>query len=447
LNDFSEILENVPDYKTYMTVDELNSSSKELSHNNGDVVELLHLGASAHGESIDCLKVGDGKLRALLYGYPNSEEPFGGLLLEYLSQALTRNRTLLKKLDFTWYLVKCIDPDGARLNEGFVKGPLTPINFAKNYYRAPPRLAGEKNFPYRYGDLDFNNPLPETRVLMKVIDAGRIDLISSLHNMKFEGITCQVSEPCPKLYAPFQELFRKYGVFPRKRLGNMLVPGIQLAEHFTPVQNYVKARNAHKGPIQEITGTAIYEYTVLSNPNVFMMTPECCLWYDDRCRDDRLSDTKMIDVVKNTRQVNSENSQYLLSLYEKSKSVLKTTSPITEMIHLIMKEIRSPTVNVLDPETQFSEKQLNRPATIAEKIATEGRSEIYRMYNHELLKSPGNSVLDSCRVDAEKRLEQYNSIVQEKYDVKAFQIRDLIGVCLGSLLYSAEYVRWKTSFH
>ena len=42
-----------------------------------------------------------------------------------------------ESLGYTWYLVKCIDPDGTRLNEGWFKGPFSIENLARHYYRPP----------------------------------------------------------------------------------------------------------------------------------------------------------------------------------------------------------------------------------------------------------------------------------------------------------------------
>jgi len=116
-----------------------------------------------------------------------------------------------------------------------------------NYYRTPVPATGEENFPYRYGDLDLNNPTAETIALMKIINGKPFDFISSLHNMAFGfGITFQVSEPCPLLCAPFQELAKASGIFLRKRVGFMLALGVQFGRHLTPVSNYIRFRAGGK---------------------------------------------------------------------------------------------------------------------------------------------------------------------------------------------------------
>jgi len=453
LTSYSDILERIPDYREYLGVDEFNRSAEKLSKEHSDTAKMLNLGKSAAGEEIKCLKVGEGKHQALVYGFPNPEEPVGGILLDYFAHQLAENQSLLREMDYTWYIIGCIDPDGARLNHGFLKGPLTPLHFAKNYYRTPTRLTGEENFPFRHGRIDFNNPRPETEALMKLLDQTRFDLISSLHNMKWGGITYQVSRACSELYASLQNLTKTFKLEPRKRLGTMLAPSIQLAEYFTPVGNYVRAMMAGKGPLQEITGAYVYEYALLSNPAVFMIVPECCLWHDTRCWDDRPSDTSIVDMLKYSSQIGKETNKFLLSLFERTEAYLRTPSPFLEMIQPLIAEIRRPTVNVLDPDPELRIEKLQRPATFAEKCETEGRADIYRLFNlggmirmFDLQLSKGGEgrlTIESCRTDAMNKLNEWNAALEKKYNCEAHPIRNLVGASLGGILASAEYVKWK----
>jgi len=454
LSHFGEVLEKVPDYQEYLGIDELNQRMDRLREKHSDTVSSVELGKSSNGEVIKCTKVGNGKHNALVYGFPNPEEPVGGLVVDFLANSLAENRQLLGDLDFSWHFIPCIDPDGARLNAGFLKGPFTPLNFAKNYYRTPIHLTGEENFPFRVGEIDFNHALPETRALMALFSRTHFDLISSLHNMKWGGITYQVSEQCPQLYASLQELAREFRLVPRKRLGTMLAPGIQLAEYFTPVKNYVKAKAAGKGPLQPITGAFVFEYALLFNPSTFMMVPECCLWYDEKCWDDRPSGVNLAEVLKYSSQVDSETNKFLFHIYEEAKAHIKHSSPFHEMIRPIIQEIRSPTVNVLDPDPEFSKERLQRLATIGMKTETEGRADIYRLFNlgalirlldYEMSQSAQNkNALEKCRQKGISKLQEWANALDKRWEWKANSLRSLVGACAGSILYSADYVRWKS---
>ncbi len=74
-----------------MTVDELHQRNADMVNEYPDKVELIDLGRSTNGEVIDCLKIGDGKYNALIHGFPNCEEPFGGNLLDYFAEALVQD--------------------------------------------------------------------------------------------------------------------------------------------------------------------------------------------------------------------------------------------------------------------------------------------------------------------------------------------------------------------
>lgn len=456
--DFSDVLTNVPDYREYLGVDELNASSEELAKSYPDKVQLLNLGKSRNGESIKCLKIGDGKYRALIYGFPNPEEPLGGSLLEYFCNVLAENGALLKQLDYTWYIIKCIDPDGARRNEGFLKGPFTHLNFAKNYYRTPLPFAGEMNFPYRHGELAFNDPLPETKALMKIMDQTSLDFISSLHVIKWGSIIYEVSESCPHLYPVMHKLARDNSVPLYMRAGTsltQLAPGIHLAGYFTPARNYFKAKMAGK-EVGEIKGAYVFEYALLSNPHVFMMIPECSLWYDDRLWDNTPIDAKVGEVVECAGQTVADTNKFVLSIYDRAEPFLKHSSPFLEMNKERVKRIRKPMLDVLYISSGITKEQLNQPVTRAGKINTEGRADVYRLFtlggiirmlDYELSKESGKAELEALKDETLDKLQEWSTFNNKKYDCKAHPIRNLIRMNLGSILHSAEYVKWKRKWN
>ena len=62
-----KLIKDVPDYETFLTVDELNQSAKDLSEKYPDIVSWLPIGSSRAGEEIRMLKIGDGpKMRCFL---------------------------------------------------------------------------------------------------------------------------------------------------------------------------------------------------------------------------------------------------------------------------------------------------------------------------------------------------------------------------------------------
>jgi len=450
--DFSHVLESFPDYKEYLSVDELNASSQQLAKEYPDKVKLIDLGKSGNGESIWCLKIGEGRYKALIHGFPNPEEPFGGVILDYFSRVLAEDDKLREELGYTWYLIKCSDPDGARPNEGFLRGPHTPMNFTLNYYRTPHNLTGEMCFPYRYGPLDLNKPVPETLALMKLMDAIHFDFVSSLHMMKWGGITYEVPGPCPSLYPALYEVAKRLHIFPRKRLGTTIAPGIQQADYLTPARNWVKAKAAGKEALEEIAGCYIYEYGLVRNPKLFMMVPECCIWYDPRMWNDELGEATVGELVKYGKEVGGEVNGFMLGTWEGVEPLLGSPSIFRTMMEERMRPVKRAATIVSDPDPVFDDKAMSRKATVAEEIGVKGRADLYRMFylggmirafDHEL-ENGGNSKLEAAKVEVMEKIKEYDGFLHKNYQVKAHPIRNLGGMSLGAILHSTEYVKWKS---
>ncbi len=447
--DFSNLLDNIPSWDRFLTVDEQNKSSKALAEEYPEIVELIDLGKSTEGESIYCLKIGDGNYNALVHGFPNSEEPYGGNLLDYFSRALTEDDETRETLDYTWYLIKCSDPDAARRNEGFQKGPLTPLNFSLNYYRTPYSITPDSCFPFRFGPLDLNSPVPETRALMKILDNVKMHLISALHMMKWGGISFMVPIKCTDLYADLQNIAGKFNVFLRKRPGTMLAPGVMQAEYLTPARNYVRHYSAGNRNIEPINGCDAYEYVQMMNPDAFIIIPECCIWYEPRMLDDRISDTTIGEALKYADDKTNQANNLLLDLWKQALPHMSTETPHKKMVIEVMEPLIERYTNVSNPPFTFDPVKHEREATVAEKIGIEGHDDIYRMFKlgglYKALdaehKISGNPTIEALKKAAYDKLVEYDKYLHENYEVINHPIRDLVGVGIGALLYSALYAK------
>jgi hypothetical protein len=446
---FSNILDNVPEWDRYLTVDEQNQSALDLVDEYPGKVELLDLGKSTQEETIYCLKIGDGKYNALVHGFPNSEEPYGGNLLDYFSKALAEEDEVRDALDYTWYLIKCSDPDAARRNEGFQKGPLTPLNFSLNYYRTPYSITPDACFPFRFGPLNLNNPVPETRALMKILDKVKMHLVSALHMMKWGGISFMVPIKCTGLYANLQNVAKKYNVFPRKRPGTMLAPGIMHAAYLTPARNYARHHAAGNTNIEPIQGCDTYEYVQMINPDAFIIIPECCIWYDPRMLNDNLSDTTLEDALKYGNEKTNQANNYLLDIWTEALPHLITETPYKKMMEEIMEPLIEKYTNVSNPPFTFNASIRGRKATIAEKIGIEGHDDIYRMFPlgglwrtlEEEYKASGDSIISSLKDTVHDKLASYDKYLHENYEVVNHPIKNLVGMSTGALLYSSLYAK------
>lgn len=207
-----KVLQEIPDYKEFLTVDELDASSLGLASRYPDRVEMRVIGHSREGHPIRCLKIGNGRRRVLAFACPHPNEPIGTMTLEYLSARLAEDEAFLRETDCIWYLIKCVDPDGTRRNEGWFKGPFTLRNYAEHYYRPAMDDQVEWTFPVDYRGLHFHAPIPETQALMKLIEEIRPDFLYSLHNAGFGGVFWYISKKRPEIYERLGEIPGRYGI-------------------------------------------------------------------------------------------------------------------------------------------------------------------------------------------------------------------------------------------
>jgi len=253
--ELKDILNQVPEYKEFMTIAELDDSSRKLAQSFNHV-ELNEIGKSREGQLINCLKIGDGKENALLFAFPHPNEPIGSMTLEFLAQYLAKNPEFTKKTGYTWYLIKAIDIDGAILNEGWFKGEFNPLKYAKNYYRPAPYEQVEWSFPINYKKIKFETPAPETQALMHLIQKIKPKFMYSLHNSGFGGVYFYISYRIGNLYDNLVNFVK------REQLP------LHLGEPETP---YIK--KLHDGIFQMIGVQEQYDYLEskgIENPQEFI---------------------------------------------------------------------------------------------------------------------------------------------------------------------------------
>ena len=453
LKEFTSELSLQPHYDRYLSVDELDRNSETLANDNTNAVKLLKLGKTKKGHQLLALKIGNGTHNALVYGCSNPEEPIGGVALDYFSHALTADERLLRELDYTWYIITCIDPDGARLTEGYLKGPFTPYNLALNYYRTPLSETGEDNFPYRYGDiLDLNKPTPETISLMQILEGRKFDFVSSLHAMWLAGMTFQVSEPCAQIYGPLEQLAKTNGIAVGRRVfpWGEVAPGVQLASWMTPATNYVRLKMQGKQPLQPLTGAFVLEFARLANPHVFMMIPECGAWFDPRIHDERPSGSTLKDAREYRSILDKATNELVLDTYKALQPQLSVHSPFRTVLEDQIEEISHPTLSVIQPDLELTTEHLNREITVAQKLELEAELHIDRLFRigliirtieYEIQHGAGSDELSHTGQDLRTQLEADNKRMNSLFDIRHYDFGKLITTIAGSLLFASQYAK------
>src|SRR3989344_8954576 len=193
-----EILNQVKDYNSFLTLEELDIKALELSKKYN--LELTEVGKSENDHPIYMIKLGRGSKKAFIWGFPHPNEPIGSLTIDFLINYFSENHSKLEETDYTWYFIYTIDPDGTKLNEGWFKDNLTVEKYFYNFYRPSADRMIDWTFPIKYKDFDWNSPLKETKILMKIIEEIKPDLMYPLHNSGFGGAYFFCTEKFEDIY-------------------------------------------------------------------------------------------------------------------------------------------------------------------------------------------------------------------------------------------------------
>lgn len=439
------ILNDIPDFREFMTVDELNMSSRELASQYPDIVSMFRIGDARNGEPINCLRIGSGELTALLFAFPHPNEPIGSMTLEYLSRRLCVDDAFRGKMNTTWYIIKCADPFGARLNEGWFKGDWSPRKYALNYYRPPGYKQIEWTFPIEYKTLKFDKPTPETRALMNLINEIKPDYVSSLHNAGFCGAYFYLSDPIPNVYDKIQMVASKFNI--PLHLGE---PEVPYANKFadavfkmpTVVEEYeYLAKHLNKDPSEVIrSGASSDEYVKNVNKDALTVVCEVPYIYDDRIADTtpvgiRRRDVILLEAEKTRRQLVE-----LKKRLEIIKHYVDESSPfyeaLSEFIRIGLESVKArKNWARKDPSTV-------RQATVSELFD----NMVARVYFYGMLRlglfyrltceKPEESTLKEHSKWSLKKVELMCKEFMDLSNYSVIPIRNLVGVQLGSILYT-----------
>ena len=442
------ILNEIPYYKEFMTVDELNESSEKLVSEYSNIAEIFEIGNARNGESIKCLKIGSGENNVLLFAFPHPNEPIGSMTLEYLSWKLVTDDEFRKSFNVTWYLIKCIDPFGARLNEGWFKGEWTPKKYALNYYRPPGFKQVEWTFPIEYKTLKFNKPVPETRALMKLIDNIKPIFMASLHNAGFCGAYFYLSDPLPKVYSKLHEVAGKFEI--PIHLGEPEVPYvIKFADAIFKMPTVIETyeyylKHSKRDPAEIIkSGASSDEYAKRVNRDVLTVVCEVPYIYDDRVANTTPIGIKRRDIillgVKKRRKMYRELRKRL----DLVEPYIDKESPfyesLSEFIRIGLESLKA------EENWAKRDPSTDRQATVGEAFDTIASNVyFYGMLRYGLFyrlveeKVKEVNELWKHYKWALRKIDFLNNEFNKLSEYKVIPIRNLVGVQLGTILFTLK---------
>lgn len=322
-----EVVSHIPDYSCFMTVDELDASTFRLAEQYPDRVQVRCVGHSRQGHPIQLIQIGHGSKNALVFACPHPNEPIGALTVDFLTWELAANEALERELDYTWYFIKCIDIDGIKMNEGWFKGPFGITNYMHHYFRPAFRDQVEWTFPVEYKRLKFNSPIPETKVLMELIDTLHPEFMFSLHNLGFGGAYWYMTKDMPELYPQFYEIVKEMGI-PRK-LGEAESP---YAVSYAPaVFQMIRAKDSYdytekftnKDPVAGHNfGTSSDDYANRDGERTTTFVCELPYFYSDKIDDVSFTDRDRSDVILESCDMKEKLDAKTRAIFEQAEALL-----------------------------------------------------------------------------------------------------------------------------
>ena len=444
--DIKKIVDNVPDYKSFLTVDELDESTWQLAKDYPDVVSVFEAGKSRKGHPILCSKIGDGEKVALCFALPHPNEPIGAMTIEYLSKALAEDEEFRKSTGYTWYFMKCVDPDGTKLNEEWFKGPYNIYNYTKNFFRPGSIEQVEWTFPINYKKLNFDNPMPETEAIMSVIKNEKPEFMYSLHNAGFGGAYWYITHQYKDIYDDLRDAAKKQEV--ALHLGEPESPSctefsesiyqmLGMKEEYDFLEKYTDI-----SPETVIDcGTSSSDYASQFNDCVTLLT-ELPYFFDNRIQDMSDADiTRREAIVKNI-EINKNHYSEMDQLLKGIRKYISDDNPFP----LLVEQMISTTESASDAKLEWAkQEEFNRLATVSEvfdstivnrfynglsigMIARAARFEIDRLLETETYDLEVIKELEEVEEKASIRLKENSDLLEREMDYEVIPIQKLVKI-------------------
>lgn len=449
--DLRQIANEIPDYSTFMTVDELNESSHQLVRDYPELASIRVIGKTRRGDPIELLTVKGGDIQAFVFGGPHPNEPIGTLTVEYLSRKLCEDKALRDELGYTWHFIKSIDADGMRLNEGWFKGPFTPTNYARHYYRPEPTAQVEWTFPIDYKNLHFHSPLPETEALMQVIDELKPRFMFSLHNSGFGGVYYYVSRACDPLYKPFHDIPEWFGLsldLGEPEVSNAITLAPAIYQTLTLEDDYDHYEKIGISDPTTIIKSGSSSEGYARKYGTYTLIVEMPYYDEPRVNDRTVSETTRREALLKGLDQADEFGLWMTSRLEKAQPYLTLNTAVRSAAETFLKM----SVGWRDAERKWAQSadETLRKATQAELFSTLQIRRFYqvlilgmfvRLLTDEVAAGNPEPLVRELADEAKAFLEQEGAALERQLDYRALPIRGLVGVQVCAGLATAEYLR------
>ncbi len=455
---YEALLGEIPAYKTFLTVEEMDASSKKLAEEHPECVELFEMGKTREGHPLNCLKIGDGAHVGLMFGCPHPNEPIGTMMLEYFTRRLAESPELRKELDYTWYVVKAWDADGLRLNEKWLKGPYTLTNYSRNFFRPAGFKQVDWTFPIDYKGLHFHSPIPETTAMMQLIEKIRPEFIYSLHNAGFGGVYWYLSRQTPELYEPMrgaairQDIPLNLGE-PEAPYCVAWSPAVYAALNMRDEYDYMEKYGVENVGEVIKCGTCSADFAA-ELCGAFTLLTELPYFYDARIKDQNPSDIKRGDAILQKLDWTDESNKFILDTLDISKVYMQPENPFLLALIAFTEGATSEATRKMVAEDPAYQKL----ATVAEKFDNLQISKFYKLLSYGMLVRANEQEMARMKEAGEENAEKAEALkkaflaaekahkalaqeLEESIVYEVVPIQKLVSIQLECGLLMAEYLK------
>ena len=450
-----EIAASIPNYDSFLTVDEMHASTAQLHNEYPELTNVQVVGATREDDPLELLSIHhqDGLPNAFLFGAPHPNEPIGCMAIEFLSKLLCENEKLRAELGYNWHFIKCIDADGTRLNEGWFRGPFHLRHYHRNFYRPRTPEQVEWTFPVDYKTLHFDQPLPETRALMRCIDELQPRFMYSLHNAEFGGVYYYVSPGCNPVFPLFQEIPSWFEL--QLDLGE---PEMPYAVEYAPAIFQLPSVNDAYDFLEKQSGTdpasimqqggSSFGYAERYGTKALIV--EMPYWDDPRVSDLSNSTVTRREAIYEGAQRSFATSEWLAAQWEATSPYLKLDTPL----HRAAEDSSTSAKRWAEGRLYWVE---NAPvaddlATVAELFSNQvslasfeqrGRAMWLRALEAEIDSGNNGKAILEARDTAEAKFDMQASKLEAATDYRILPIRSLVGVQVCAGLAAAK--QWQNT--
>lgn len=456
MSDFTKLINNIPDYQVFLTVDEMDVNSRKLAEEYPDVVEVFEAGKSRKGHPILCLKIGNGPRNALMFGCPHPNEPMGAMMLEYFSKALAEDEKLREDLGYTWYLIKSIDIDGTKLNEKWFKGPITLSNYARNYFRPAGYEQVEWTFPFKYKKYNFDTPIPETQALMKIIDEIKPDFMYSLHNAGFGGTYWYLTKEIKDIWDKLHNASHKQEI--PLHLGepevNYIVPfAPAIFPMITSKDTYDYNEQYSSVPPEKAmkTGTSSADYAMNQGYKTVTLVTELPYFYEPRIMSDKPMGFTRREAALKKAKFYHENRKMIKAYYDQIKDYISDDNPHAKMVANgfdTMEESYKQQCKFIEESKDYDgickESEAFDNLEIPKFSCLFSWTLLIRSCEHELEKNPSEdikAILTKVHEEAEAIFKEKAVVAENDLDYSVVPIKKLVSIQLESGMIVADWIK------